>query len=92
MHQAHALHNLGSDLGFKISGAGFRVSGLDPAQQSTCSIDSCVTHLKAQGPSRTCNESKEEEEEHLQEREGLVFKISGEGSYLRLVDFCITQL
>jgi len=26
-------------------------------------IDSCITHLKAQGPSRTCNESKEEEEE-----------------------------
>ena len=23
-------------------------------------IDSCATHLKAQGPSRTCNESKEE--------------------------------
>jgi len=26
-------------------------------------IDSCITHLKAQEPSRTCNESKEEEEE-----------------------------
>jgi len=26
-------------------------------------IDLCVTQLKAQGPSRTCNESKEEEEE-----------------------------
>ena len=26
-------------------------------------IDSFITHLKAQGPSRTCNESKEEEEE-----------------------------
>ena len=26
-------------------------------------IDSCITPLKAQGPSRTCNESKEEEEE-----------------------------
>ena len=24
-------------------------------------IDSCITHLKAQRPSRTCNESKEEE-------------------------------
>jgi len=24
-------------------------------------IDSCVTQLKAQGPSRTCSESKEEE-------------------------------
>ena len=26
--------------------------------------DSCITHLEAQGPSRTCNESKEEEEKH----------------------------
>jgi len=25
-------------------------------------IDSCITQLKAQGPPRTCNESKEEEE------------------------------
>ena len=26
-------------------------------------IDSCITQLEAQGPSRTCNESKEEEGE-----------------------------
>jgi len=26
-------------------------------------IDACITHLKAQGPSRTCNESKEEVED-----------------------------
>jgi len=26
-------------------------------------VDSCITQLKAQGPSRTCNESKEEEQE-----------------------------
>ena len=26
-------------------------------------IDSCITQLKAQGPSRTCNEKKEEKEE-----------------------------
>ena len=26
-------------------------------------IDSCITQLKAQGPSRTCNQSKEEEYE-----------------------------
>ena len=26
-------------------------------------IDSCITQVKAQGPSRTCTESKEEEEE-----------------------------
>jgi len=28
-------------------------------------IDSCITQLTAQGPSRTCNESKEEEESDL---------------------------
>ena len=27
-------------------------------------IDSCITQLKAQEPSRTCNESKEEEKKH----------------------------
>ena len=32
-------------------------------------IDFCITQLKAQGPSTTCNESKEEEEE---EEEGRV--------------------
>ena len=26
-------------------------------------IDSCITQFKAQGPARTCNESKEEDEE-----------------------------
>ena len=30
-------------------------------------IDSCITQLKAQGPPRTCNESKEEEEEEVAE-------------------------
>ena len=28
-------------------------------------IDFCITQLKAQGPSRTCNESKEDEEKKL---------------------------
>ena len=28
-------------------------------------IDSCITLLKAQGPSRPCNESKEEEEKKI---------------------------
>ena len=32
-------------------------------------IDSCITQLKAQGPSRTCNESKEEEEGYHRELE-----------------------
>ena len=43
------------------------------AEMSSCSeegsclrlIDSCITQLKAQGPSRTCNESKEGQEEDL---------------------------
>ena len=29
-------------------------------------IDCCITPLKAQGPSRTCNERKEEEEEGVE--------------------------
>ena len=32
--------------------------------------DSCISQLKAQGPSRTCKESKEEEEEGQQHVEG----------------------
>ena len=36
-----------------VKGQGFQSPGLD----------SCITQLKPQGPSRTCNESKEEEEE-----------------------------
>ena len=35
-------------------------------------IDSCITQLKAQGPSRTCNESQEEEEEKTRRRRGAV--------------------
>ena len=31
-------------------------------------MDSCITQLKAQGPSRTCNESKEEEEDTVVRR------------------------
>jgi len=71
-------------------------------------IDSCITQRKAQGPSRTCNESKEEEKLRVW---GLTFFPSSlssarcffmsvfslacgseEGSYLRLIDYCITQL
>ena len=33
----------------------------------------CITQLKAQGHSRTCNESKEEEEEEVE----LLFKLEG---------------
>ena len=35
----------------------FRVDGLESYLRR---IDSCITQLKAQGPSRTCDESKEE--------------------------------
>jgi len=35
-------------------------------------IDSCITQLKAQGPSRTCNESKEEEEKTVTGRKHAV--------------------
>ena len=92
-------------------------------------IDSCITQREAQGPSRTCNESKEEENtgvrvrtrgtklavptlininlnrvkkrrtcgdgcRHLFENNSFTEMCSGseEGSYLRLIDFCITQL
>ena len=34
----------------------------DSRSTVTC-LDSCITQLKAHGPSRTCDESKEEEEE-----------------------------
>jgi len=35
-------------------------------------IDSCITQLKAQGPYRTCNESKEEEEEKKKKKKKLL--------------------
>ena len=52
LHQ-FALANGGLQLrGFVVTEAGAYVR----------LIDSCITQLKAQGPSGTCNESKEEEE------------------------------
>ena len=45
--------------------------GAGPARETTGHakdnrlIDSCITQLKAQGPSRTCNESKKEEEQQV---------------------------
>ena len=49
-------------------------------------IVSCVTQLQAQGPSRTCNESKKEE------RESRVREIDGSGSTLRKREFFIDNL
>ena len=44
------------------------------------SIDSCVTQLMVQGPSRTCGESKEDDEEeedpHIQSLGGTYFRKS----------------
>jgi len=37
---------------------------MNPTPRTSGLIDSCITQLKAQGPSRACNESKEEEEKH----------------------------
>jgi len=58
-------------------------------------IDSCSTQLKAQGPSRTCNESKEELKKKMSSPcPGFTSRRivdahcgSEEGSYLRLIDF-----
>ena len=44
-------------------------------------IDSCIIEHKAQGPSRTCNESKEEKEEEEEEEAA-----PGEGLGLRMFD------
>ena len=55
-----------SSLGFRVQGSGCRVQGegrWSPACSNMRLRDSCITQLKAQGPSRTCDESKEEEEE-----------------------------
>ena len=40
-------------------------------------IDSCITQHKAQGPSRTCHESKEEEEGRLVRAKSVGFWVQG---------------
>ena len=49
---------------FRVWGLGFGVwgSGLLIVGSYLRLIDSCITQLKAQGPSRTCNLSNDEEE------------------------------
>ena len=45
-------------------------------------IDCCITQLEAQGPSRTCNESEEEEgEDHVVSRRTLPFQVPREPRY-----------
>ena len=46
----------------KDNGFTIQCSGSEAGSYSRL-IDSCITQLKVQGPSRTCNESKKEEEE-----------------------------
>jgi len=61
-----AVRVQGVGSGFGVRGSGFRVQGVvavtTPAARvwGLRLIDSCITQLKAQGPFRTCNESKEE--------------------------------
>ena len=50
-----ALHNPGSGSRFRDPRFGIRFPGL------FFRGDSCITQLEAQGPSRTCNESKDDE-------------------------------
>jgi len=40
-----------------------QIDGDAPQERKLTRMHFCITQLKAQGPSRTCNESKEEEEE-----------------------------
>ena len=51
-------------------------------------IDSCITQLKAQGPSRTCNESKEEEEEAYHQ---VGFRVSGLWRWVKVASSCRFQ-
>jgi len=54
-------------------------------------IDHCITQLKAQGPSRTCNESIEEEEKKDTSTIPMT-TIAKSKRCVRLIDSCITQL
>ena len=56
----------------KSAASGETVGAEDAAPKASSMVernDSCITQLKAQGPSRTCNDSKEEQEEEEEEEE-----------------------
>ena len=53
----------GRGVGGGLLGNSTEICGGSEAGSYLRLIDSCITQLKAQGPSRTCAESKEEEEE-----------------------------
>ena len=75
-----------------------RISTCSPAMAGSYLrlIDCCITRLKAQGPSRTCDESKEEEVVTSPVFERNVSREwendAEEGSHLRLIEVCITRL
>ena len=52
-------------------------------------IDSCITQLKAQGPSRTCNESKEEEKAPPPALEGVQCELISRKVFTK--SFCKSQ-
>ena len=51
----------------RVEGLGLKVEGFGHLSLARgvvgVLIDSCITQLKSQGPSRTCDESKEKDEE-----------------------------
>ena len=53
-------------MGFRVLGLGSRFGGclLGGVRKLVLRDNSCITQLKAQGPSRSCNESQEEEEDN----------------------------
>ena len=55
-------------------------------------IDSCITQLKAQGPSRTCNGSKEEEENTPAEERHPVNQESSPSLLLSSLELSDTQV
>ena len=71
VHSNHLDDEVDSDRGLSIHnssllpGSGFGVwkgGAANEVSSYVRRIDSCITQLMAQGPSRTCNESKEDEE------------------------------
>ena len=60
----------GGWVGWQVGGLRWCAMPCSDSEAGSCLrlIDSCITQLKAQGPYRTCNESKEEEEVFARQR------------------------
>ena len=58
--EPHALLSVQSTVQLRLNGE--MCSGFEAGSHLRL-IDGCITQLKAQGPSRTCNESQKEEED-----------------------------